>query len=169
MHDWSYHLGFTEENWNMQQSNFGLHRGRCATGERPGARPVAGRCATRRLADYLGRDNANMRRCRTGLVDHEHVPLAAARRRVLRAVRRRRLRHAGHRPRVRPHDREPHDRQGRPRSGDHAGAMGESHGDLIAMEVAQRVRLRARGRDNRYAVGTYATGNKVSAASATTR
>ena len=24
MHDWSYFLGFTEQNWNAQDSNFGL-------------------------------------------------------------------------------------------------------------------------------------------------
>ena len=24
MHDWSYHLGFTERNWNAQDYNFGL-------------------------------------------------------------------------------------------------------------------------------------------------
>ena len=47
-------------------------------------------------------------------VDHEHVPVAARGGRVLPALRRRRLRRRRDRPRVRPHDREPHDRQGRP-------------------------------------------------------
>ena len=48
------------------------------------------------------------------VVDHEHVPVAAGRGRVLPAVRRRRLRRRRHRPRVHAHDREPDDRQGRP-------------------------------------------------------
>ena len=50
-------------------------------------------------------------------LDHEHVPLAVAGRRLLRPVRGRRLRHVGHRPRVRAHGREPDDRQGHPAAG----------------------------------------------------
>ena len=49
---------------------------------------------------------------RRAVVDHEHVPLAASGGLLLSAVCRRGLRHAGYRPRVRPHDREPHDREG---------------------------------------------------------
>ena len=48
-------------------------------GQRPGARDQ------RRLPNYGGRDNANMSTRADGVrLDHEHVPLAAARRRVLR-------------------------------------------------------------------------------------
>ncbi len=36
--------------------------------------------------------------------------------------------------------------KGNVRSGHHAGAMGESHGDLFGMEVVQRARLHARQR-----------------------
>ena len=51
--------------------------------------------------------------------------------------------------------------KGNVRSGHHAGAMGESHGDLFGDGVPDRERLRPDGRDeNRYAVGTYDTGNK---------
>ncbi len=56
MHDWSYNLGFTEENWNMQLSNFGNGGaeddpvlGAAQAGAANGGFPV-----------YNGRDNANM-------------------------------------------------------------------------------------------------------------
>ena len=49
------------------------------------------------------------------------------------------------------------------RSGHHAGAMGESHGDLMAMEYLNGNDLVPTGDENPYAVGTYATGNKVRA------
>ena len=49
------------------------------------------------------------------------------------------------------------------RTGHHAGAMGESHGDLIAMEYLQENGFAPTGDENPYAVGTYATGNKVRA------
>ena len=60
-------------------------------------------------------------------------------------------------------DREPDDRQGHVRTGHHAGAMGESNGDLIAMEYLNENGFVPTGDENRYAVGTYATGNKVRA------
>ena len=57
MHDWSYQLGFTEETWNMQQSN-GTHgalgndaeRGQAQSGGRAGGDPAQG---------FPSRDNAN--------------------------------------------------------------------------------------------------------------
>lgn len=57
MHDWSYQLGFTEETWNMQQSN-GTHgqlgndaeRGQAQSGGRVGGDPAQG---------FPSRDNAN--------------------------------------------------------------------------------------------------------------
>ena len=52
MHDWTYHLGFTEENWNAQQSNFG--------NAGAGGDPVLGQAqagaATGGYPAYLGRD-----------------------------------------------------------------------------------------------------------------
>jgi hypothetical protein len=103
MHDFSYYLGFTEQNWNAQSSNFGN------TETWQEGDPLIGN-AVRRPDRHA--DNANMARCPTALVDHEHVHVAADRGLVLRTLRRRRLRPGRDRPRVRPHDREPHDRQG---------------------------------------------------------
>ncbi|MBA3553074.1 MAG: M36 family metallopeptidase, partial [Actinobacteria bacterium] len=62
MHDWSYFLGFTEENFNMQDSNFGL----TPPGPYPAGREVdpeignsqAG-AVTGGYPSFLGRDNAN--------------------------------------------------------------------------------------------------------------
>ena len=55
MHDYSYFLGFTEENYNLQRSNFGL-------GGQPGD-PEIGNVQAGAITggppEYLGRDNAN--------------------------------------------------------------------------------------------------------------
>ncbi|HJP65364.1 MAG TPA: M36 family metallopeptidase, partial [Actinomycetota bacterium] len=63
MHDWAYHLGFTEKNWNLQDDNFG--------NTTPGPFPIggemdvelgdvqAGALTGGPLAMGLGRDNAN--------------------------------------------------------------------------------------------------------------
>ena len=52
MHDWSYFLGFTEQNWNAQDYNFGL------TERRQENDPVIGDVQSGALT--LTRDNANM-------------------------------------------------------------------------------------------------------------
>ena len=99
MHDWSYHLGFTEEHWNAQENNFGNSRP-----HRPDSRcgrqgdPVLGQSqagGNRRRLARLPRPRQRQHADAAGrrLADHEHVPLAADRRRVLCALRRRRLRH----------------------------------------------------------------------------
>ena len=54
MHDWAYCLGFTEENWNAQTSNFGIteafrENDPCSAARRP-ARPCRRPSATRRRA-----------------------------------------------------------------------------------------------------------------------
>ena len=57
MHDWSYYLGFTEKNSNLQKSNFG------ATGKDRENDPEIGNVQAGALTggapSYLGRDNAN--------------------------------------------------------------------------------------------------------------
>ena len=139
MHDWSYFLGFTERNCNLQTHNFGnaetdagVARGR----ERPGARPEPGRRGRRR-PDLPGPrqrqpDHAAGRHPR----HHQPVPLAAAAGRLLRPLRRRRLRPSVIAPRVRPRDPEPHGRRPgrRPRPAPQGGSMGESWSDLTAIE-----------------------------------
>ena len=69
-----------------------------------------------RRRDRQPRQREHGDRRRRPAPDDEPVPLAAAGCVVLRTVRRRRLRLLGLRPRVRPPDREPHDRQGRRRA-----------------------------------------------------
>ena len=152
MHDWSYNLGFTEENWNMQASNFGnrtaagrlrqpRERRRCSASRRP-ARSAGG------SPNYLGRDNANMGRCPTACAPITNMylwqPLAGA----------------FYAPCVDGDYDMPvigHEYghmienrmigKGWTRAGDHAGAMGESNGDLNGMEVVNEygyVPVRAR-------------------------
>ena len=110
MHDWAYGLGFNEVNWNGQKSQLRPDRGLAAG--RPGDRECPG---WSRDPDSRGLRRTQQRQHgdagRRPVVDHEHVPLAAVGRScpippcadgdfdVL-----------DHRPRVRPHDREPHDR-----------------------------------------------------------
>ncbi|HEX6682137.1 MAG TPA: M36 family metallopeptidase [Candidatus Limnocylindrales bacterium] len=63
MHDWSYHLGFTEATWNMQQDNFGgaglggdIEQGNAQAGGVSGGPP-----------GFAARDNANQITPRDGL------------------------------------------------------------------------------------------------------
>jgi extracellular elastinolytic metalloproteinase len=63
MHDWAYHLGFTEATWNMQQDNFGrgglgsdIEQGNAQAGGVSGGPP-----------DFAARDNANQITPRDGL------------------------------------------------------------------------------------------------------
>jgi extracellular elastinolytic metalloproteinase len=51
--------------------------------------------------------------------------------------------------------------KGAPRIGHHAGAMGESHGDLFGMEIVNEFGLVPVDGENRYAVSVYATGQKL--------
>ena len=50
--------------------------------------------------------------------------------------------------------------KGHTRQGGHAGAMGESHGDLFGMEYVNSNGFVPVAGENRYAVGVYDTGNK---------
>jgi extracellular elastinolytic metalloproteinase len=73
MHDWSYYLGFTEENFNMQKSNFG-------NGGREGDPEVGNAQAGRRT--FNGRDNANQITLQDGIppITNQYLwqPLAGA-------------------------------------------------------------------------------------------
>jgi hypothetical protein len=53
--------------------------------------------------------------------------------------------------------------KGNIRTGHHAGAMGESNGDMMAMEIANEYGFFPHDGENRYSVGYYATGNKIRA------
>jgi extracellular elastinolytic metalloproteinase len=76
MHDWSYYLGFTEENYNMQQSNFGN------TGPERENDPEIGQSQGGRRTPVFGRDNANQITLQDGIapITNQYLwqPLAGA-------------------------------------------------------------------------------------------
>jgi len=156
IHDFSYFLGFTERNWNAQDYNFGL------TPRNQENDPIIGDVQSGALT--LTRDNANMITLPDGLasitnmyfwqpiqgsfyapcvdgdydmgvIGHEY----------------------GHMIENRMIG------KGNARTGHHAGAMGESFGDLNGMEYQNENGFVPTGDENRYAAGTYDTGNKLRA------
>jgi extracellular elastinolytic metalloproteinase len=167
MHDWSYSLGFTEENWNEQWSNYGnLAPPPAGLPTQPGGEndPVLGQSQAGALSggapNFLGRDNANMRPLPDGIssitnmylwqpiagafygpcVDGDHdMPVIGH--------------EYGHSIENRMIG------KGWIRTGDHAGAMGEANGDLNGMEVVNEYNYLPSAGTDRYAVGTFATGN----------
>ncbi len=161
MHDWAYALGFNEVAWNGQKRNLGLteawQQGDPVTGN---AQSAAGLTTPQAFA-AAARNNANMGTmpdgfssvtnmylwqpsagafygpCADGdydaaLIGHEYGHMIENRM-IGKGVN---------------------------RQGFHAGAMGESHGDLFGMEYVNENGLAPVGADNPYAVAVYATGNQ---------
>jgi hypothetical protein len=157
LHDWQYFLGFTEENFNQQQYNFGEggEDGDPQIGNAQAASVTGG------FPSFTGRDNANQIATPDGVssvtnmylwqpapasfyppcvdgdfdmtvIGHEYTH-ATSNRMV-----------AG------PDD---------DLLSDQGGAMGESWSDLTAMEFVNEFGYSPLGRENRYAVGAYVTGN----------
>ena len=159
MHDWSYFLGFTEENWNAQAYNFGLTSA-TREGDAVIGNAQAG-AATGGFPSYLGRDNANMVSLPDGTppitnmylwqpvagtfyapcVDGDY-DMAVIGHEYGHLIENRMIGKGG------------------TRSGHHAGAMGESNGDLNGMEILNEYGFVPVTDENPYAVGVYATGNK---------
>src|ERR687896_60129 len=158
MHDWSYFLGFDERRWNAQESNFG-------TGGTMENDPVLGDAqagsVTGGFPSYLGRDNANMISNPDGVPSITNMylwqPIAGAfyapcvdgdyDMMVIGHE-------SGHLAENRMIG------KGGRRSQHHAGAMGESFGDLMAMEQLNENGFVPVGDENPFAVGAYVTGNK---------
>jgi len=158
MHDWSYLLGFTEENWNAQDSNFGTTEafrendplvGNAQAGANPSP-PFA-----------PARDNANMITLPDGTSPITNMylwqPLAGAF--YSPCV------DGDHDAGVIGHEythmiENRMIGKGANRSGHHAGAMGESVSDLLSIEQLNEHGNIPTDGANRYATGTYATGNK---------
>jgi len=163
MHDWTYNLGFTEANWNAQMSNYGRGgaendpvRGRAQSAARTGGFPT-----------YSGRDNANMSTQPDGTPSITNMfvwqPLAGSFYAPcvdgdydMSVI----AHEYGHMVENRMIG------KGNRRSGDHAGAMGESAGDLMAVEYQHEYGfVPAGGGDNpsrdatTSLVGRYVTGN----------
>ena len=156
MHDWTYWLGFTEQNWNAQEYNFGIR----SSGQKD---PLIGDVqagAFEGSPSYLGRDNANMITVPDGqsaitnmylwqpVAGAAYVPcvdgdfdMAVIGHEFGHMVENRMIGKGG------------------TRAGHHAGAMGESYGDLMAMEYLNEYGFVPVSNENPYAVGAYATGN----------
>jgi hypothetical protein len=157
MHDWSYFLGFTEENYNMQMSNFdkgGLPAdpevGDAQAGALTGGTPT-----------YQGRDNANQITPNDGVTPITNMylwqPIQAAfyppcvdgdfdmsviGHEYTHAISNRMV--AGPDAGL---------------SGPQAGAMGESWSDLTATEYLNEYGFVPVGEENPYSVGAYVTGD----------
>jgi extracellular elastinolytic metalloproteinase len=158
MHDWSYFLGFTEENWNAQASNFGLTE---AFRENDPLVGDAQAGAAIPPPDTV-RDNANMITLPDGQSSVTNMylwqPLAGAfyapcvdgdfdmgviGHEYTHMIENRMI------------------GKGNRRSGHHAGAMGESHSDLLAVEHLLESGFAPTADENPWAVGPYVTGNKL--------
>ncbi len=165
IHDWSYHLGFTEENYNMQDSNFG--------NTAPGAYPlgrendpevgdVQAGALTGGAPSYLGRDNANQITLNDGIAPITNMylwqPIAAAFYAPCvdgdydMSVIGHEYGHAIQNRMVAGPD--------SGLSGHQARAMGESWSDLTAVEYLFEYGYAPTAGENPFAVGPYVTGAK---------
>jgi extracellular elastinolytic metalloproteinase len=159
LHDFTYYAGFNEQNWNAQLDNFGLtpptQEGDPLFGDVQAGAIVGG------YPNYAGRDNANMFTLPDGHSSFTNMYLWQPIQGSFYApcvdgdydmsV----IGHEfGHMVENRLIG------KGSSRTGFHAGAMGEAFGDLNAMEYLNANNFRPPGVDP-YAVGWYATGNKV--------
>jgi extracellular elastinolytic metalloproteinase len=153
MHDWSYYLGFTEQNWNAQDFNFGN------TPLVQEHDPIVGDSQSGALTTT--RDNANMITLPDGISSITNMyfwqPLQASFYAPCvdgnydMGV----IGHEyGHMIENRMTS------KGATRSGFYAGAMGEGFGDLNGMEYLNENGYVPTGAENPYAAGTYDTGNK---------
>ncbi len=152
-------LAFTERRWNAQEDNFGNNSPGTFEGD-----PVIGNAqagaATGGAPSYLGRDNANMITLQDGIPPITNMylwqPLAGAFYAPCAdgdydmAI----IGHEyGHMIENRMIG------KGDGRSGHHAGAMGESFGDLVGMEILNEYDFAGASGENVFSVGGFATGN----------
>jgi extracellular elastinolytic metalloproteinase len=156
MHDWAYHLGFTEQTWNAQDVNFGT-----GTAERdPLLGDVQAGAANGGYPSYLGRDNANMIPLPDGVPPITNMylwqPLAGAFYAPCvdgdfdMAVIGHEFTHLIESRMI---------GKGGTRSGHHAGAMGESYADVTAAEYLNEYGFVPVSGENPFGVGAYVTAN----------
>ncbi|HVD16079.1 MAG TPA: M36 family metallopeptidase [Actinomycetota bacterium] len=158
MHDWSYHLGFTEQTFNLQKDNFG--RGGLGNDHEQGNAQAGG--ISGGPPNFEARDNANQITPPDGMAPITNMylwqPIAGAFYAPCvdgdydQTVIGHEYTHAITNRMV-----------GGPDlglSGPQAGAMGESWSDLNAMEYLNEYGFVPVGGENRYAVGPYVTGDK---------
>jgi hypothetical protein len=153
MHDFSYNLGFTEQNWNAQASNFGN------TEAWQEGDPLIGDVQSG--AQTTTRDNANMATLPDGASSVTNMyfwqPIAGSFYAPCvdgdydQGV----IGHEfGHMIENRMIG------KGNTRAGFHAGAMGEAFGDLVSTEYLRENNYTPTDGEDPFATGTYATGNK---------
>ncbi len=169
MHDFAYHLGFTEENYNMQDSNFG---NRSSGGTASGVSgsegdPEIGNAqaggADGGNPDFLGRNNANQFAANDGVPTITNMYLWQP------------IPNSGYPPMVdgdfdmsvigHEYTHAISNRMiGGPDAsidGHQGGAMGESWSDQVAVEYLNAYALVPVMGENPFSVGAYVTGNKV--------
>jgi extracellular elastinolytic metalloproteinase len=162
MHDWSYYLGFTERNWNAQQHNFGLTEAFRQNDPVTGDAQAGAAMPTPVAFDKGARNNANMSTAVDGSSSVTNMYLWQPNKGVyygpcadgdydLTLI----GHEYGHMIENRMIG------KGFQRAGHHAGAMGESHGDLFGMEIANGLGVVPSDGENRYAVSVYSTGQKL--------
>jgi extracellular elastinolytic metalloproteinase len=162
MHDWSYYLGFTEQNWNAQQHNFGLTEAFRQNDPVTGDAQAGAALPTPEAFVKGSRNNANMGTAIDGSSSVTNMYLWQPQQGVyygpcadgdydLPLI----GHEYGHMIENRMIG------KGAPRQGHQAGAMGESHGDLFGMEIVDKEGLVPVDGENRYAVSVYATGQKL--------
>jgi hypothetical protein len=159
LHDWSYELGFVEDNYNLQQSNFGSQGGREGDPEIGNAQAAV---LTGGAPTFTGRDNANQITPNDGVSPITNMylwqPLAGGFYPPCvdgdfdMSVIGHEYTHAISNRMVAGPDAGLSSRQG--------GSMGESWSDLTAMEYLFEHDYAPVGNENPYAVGPYVTGNK---------
>jgi len=153
MHDFAYYLGFTEQNWNAQSSNFGN------TETWQEGDPLIGDVQSGLQSG--SRDNANMSTLPDGVSSITNMfmwqPIAGSFYAPCvdgdydQGV----IGHEfGHMIENRMIG------KGNARAGFHAGAMGEAFGDLVAIEYLRENSFTPTDGEDPFATGTYATGNK---------
>jgi extracellular elastinolytic metalloproteinase len=162
MHDFAYLLGFTEENFNSQESNFGLTEAFRENDPVVGDVQAGAAMTPEQNVYASARNNANMSTLPdgsssitnmylwqpvaggfyppcvdgdfdAGVIGHEYTHMIEN-----RAI-----------------------GKGDRRSGFQAGSMGEAVADLFSIEELNEFGLVPTGDENRYATGTYVTGNKL--------
>jgi extracellular elastinolytic metalloproteinase len=162
MHDWSYYLGFTEQNWNAQQHNFGLTEAFRQNDPVTGDAQAGAALPTPEAFVKGSRNNANMGTAIDGSSSVTNMYLWQPQQGVyygpcadgdydLPLI----GHEYGHMIENRMIG------KGAPRQGHQAGAMGEAHGDLFGMEIVNEEGLVPVDGENRYAVSVYATGQKL--------
>ncbi|MBV9788300.1 MAG: M36 family metallopeptidase, partial [Chloroflexi bacterium] len=159
MHDWSYHLGFTEQNYNAQVDNFG--RGGLGNDPELGNAQAGGIVGG--PPSFTSRNNANQSTPRDGLPPSTNMYLWQPNPAIFygscvdgdydMSVIGHEYTHAiSNRMVAGPNS---------GLSGDQAGAMGESWSDLVAVEQLNEYGIAPAGPDaNPWAVGSYVTNDK---------